>query len=246
MVYQIGICDDEISTCSELEKILTDYFKISGFDVRINIWYNAEDFMRDVPAKVKVDLLFLDIEMPGKNGINVGEYIREDIKNEAMHIIYVSSKTNYAMELFKVHPYDFMVKPIEQEKVIKNVEKLLELDEQDNRYFVYEYNRIKNKIHYGDIIYFESDGRHIKIICSDGTEKIFVGKMKELADSLPFSYVMVAQSFIINLRHIKMYKKDSCVMDNDRVINIGRKFKNAFNIKMIEYNKCGGVTDDAT
>jgi hypothetical protein len=57
---------------------------------------------------------------------------------------------------------------------------------------------------------------------------------------------MVAQSFIINLRHIKMYKKDSCVMDNDRVINIGRKFKNAFNIKMIEYNKCGGVTDDAT
>jgi hypothetical protein len=111
---------------------------------------------------------------------------------------------------------------------------------------VYEYNRIKNKIHYGDIVYFESDRRHIKIICCDGTEKTFVGKMKELADSLPFSFVMVAQSFVINLRHIKMYKKDSCVMDNDRVINIGRKFKDAFGIKMIEYNKCGGVTDDAT
>ena len=37
MVYQIGICDDEISTCSELEKILIDYFKMAGLDVQINI-----------------------------------------------------------------------------------------------------------------------------------------------------------------------------------------------------------------
>lgn len=51
---------------------------------------------------------------------------------------------------------------------------------QDNNYFVYEYNRIKNKIHYGDIVYFESDRKHIKIICSDGTERIFVGKLVEL------------------------------------------------------------------
>lgn len=49
------------------------------------------------------------------------------------------------MELFKIHPYDFIIKPIDKEKVINNVSKLLELDEQDNNYFVYEYNRIKIK-----------------------------------------------------------------------------------------------------
>ena len=217
MIYQIGICDDENSTCSELENILIDYFKVSGLNVQVNVWNCAEDFMRDVPLKVKVDLLFLDIELPNYNGIYVGEYIRNDINNYAMHIIYVSSKTNYAMELFKIHPYDFIIKPIDKEKVIKNVSKLLELDEQDNNYFVYEYNRIKNKIHYGDIVYFESDRKHIKIICS-----------------------MVAQSFIINIRHIRMFKKDSCIMDNGDCINIGRKYKDAFNIKMIEYNKRGG------
>ena len=240
MVYQIGICDDEISTCSELEKILIDYFKMAGLDVQINIWYRAEDFIRDVPQKIKVDLLFLDIEIPGKNGIHVGEYIRNDIKDEAMHIIYISSKTNYAMELFKVHPYDFIVKPIDEKKVVNNVSKLLEMDEHDNRYFTYEYNRIKNRIHYGDIVYFESDRKHIKIICSDGTQKEYVGKMKELIERLPFSFALVAQSFIINLRHIKMCKKDVCEMDNGHVINIGRKYKDAFSIKMIEYNKCVG------
>jgi DNA-binding LytR/AlgR family response regulator len=196
--------------------------------------------MKDVPSKVKIDLLFLDIEMPGNNGVHVGEYIRNEIKNEFMHIIYVSSKTNYAMELFKVHPYDFIVKPIDREKIISNVTKLLELDEHDNRYFSYEYNRVKNKIHYGDIVYFESDRKHIKIICSDGTKKEFVGKISEIVEVLPFSFALVAQSFVINLRHISLCKKDSCIMDNGDCINIGRKHKDTFSIKMIEYNKWEG------
>ena len=61
MIYQIGICDDENSTCSELESIIMDYFKIAGLNVQLNVWNCVEDFMRDVPAKVDVDILFLDI-----------------------------------------------------------------------------------------------------------------------------------------------------------------------------------------
>ncbi len=244
MVYQIGICDNEASTCVELENILNDYFKISDFEVQINIWHCAEDFFRDVPAKIKLDILFLEIEMPGQNGIQVGEYIRDDIKNEAMHIIYVSLKTNYAMELFKVHPYDFIVKPLNREKVINNVSKLLKMDERDNRYFVYEYNRIRNKLRYGNIMYFESDGKHIKIKCNDGTNGIFVGKINDLADRLPFSFVMVAKSFVINLKHVKMCKRDYCIMDNGQSINIGRKYKDNFIEKMVEYNKCREISAD--
>ena len=180
--------------------------------------------------------------MPGQNGIQVGEYIRDDIKNEAMHIIYVSSKTNYAMVLFKVHPYDFIVKPLNREKVINNVSKLLEMDERDNRYFVYEYNRIRNKLRYGNIMYFESDGKHIKIKCNDGTNGIFVGKINDLADRLPFSFVMVAKSFVINLKNVKMCKRDYCIMDDGQSINIGRKYKDNFIEKMVEYNKCREIT----
>lgn len=238
MIYQIGICDDEVSTCSDLEEFLVKYFRLIGIRVQISIWTNVEDFIRDVPSKIEVDILFLDIEMPGMNGIAAGEYIRNDIKKDAMHIIYISSKTNYAMELFKIHPYDFMVKPIDRDRLIKNVSKLLELDEHDNRYFVYEYNRVKYKIHYADIIYFESERKHIKIICCDGTKKEFVGKIKEVIEILPFSFVPVAQSFVINLRHIKLCKKDFCIMDNEYIISIGRKYKETFNRRIMEYNKC--------
>lgn len=236
-MYQIGICDDEVSTCSELERILLDYFNVSGIEVKVSVWYDAETFIKDVTSKVNLDALFLDIEIPGMNGVQIGEYIRNDMNNEAMNIIYISSKTNYAMDLFKVHPYDFMVKPIDKDKMINAVLKLMELDEHDSRYFVYEYNRVKNKVRYRDIEYFESNRKHIRIVCCDGEVLEFVGKLNEVMEELPNSFARAAQSYVINLRYIKMCKKDSCIMNNGCLINIGRKYKDDFSERLIEYSR---------
>ena len=79
MRYRIGLCDDEISTCSVLEKYIIDCFKEKGDNVEVFVWNSAESFIEDVPQKTCLDILFLDIELPGKNGIDVGYYIRESI-----------------------------------------------------------------------------------------------------------------------------------------------------------------------
>lgn len=237
MVYQIGICDDEKSTCSELEEIILNYFELSDIEVEVSVWNCAEDLIKDVPSKVELNILFLDIELPGQSGVFVGEYIRNDIHNDSMHILYISSKTNYAMSLFKVHPYDFLVKPISKDAVVSNISHLLKLDKQDKQYFWCEFNRCKSKIYMGDIVYFESDRKHIKVMCTNGEEGKFVGKINELAAQLPFSFSMIAKSYIINLRHIRECKKNCVTMDDGQVINIGRKYKDSFNTKIIEYNK---------
>ena len=131
MKYRIGICDDEISACSELEQYITDYFKEQTDSVEVLVWNSAEEFIKDVPEKVNVDILFLDIQLPRKNGVDVGHYIRETANNAAMQIIYISSQTSYAMELFELHPYNFLVKPLNREKVCGEIQKLLQLDNQD-------------------------------------------------------------------------------------------------------------------
>ena len=53
MKYRIGICDDEISTCSELEQYITDYFKEQLDSVEVLVWNTAEEFIKDVPEKVR-------------------------------------------------------------------------------------------------------------------------------------------------------------------------------------------------
>lgn len=233
MRYRIGICDDEISTCSELEKYILECFKDKIDNVEVLVWNSAETFMEDVPAKTYVDILFLDIELPGKNGVDVGYYIRESMSDAGMHIIYISSKTSYALKLFDVHPYNFLVKPIIQEKVCLEIEKLLQLDRQDRRFFTYFYNKNQYKVLLGDILYFKSEKHHINIICTDG-RKEYVGKLKQELENLPASFVMINQSVIVNLRHIKEFLVTELVMDNGDNVAISKNYRKAFNMKMLE------------
>ena len=63
--------------------------------------------MLEYLKREKADILFLDIELPGMNGVSVGKYIREILEDENIFLIYISSKQNYALQLFQNHPFDF-------------------------------------------------------------------------------------------------------------------------------------------
>lgn len=236
MVYKIGICDDEISTCSELEIFIAELFKNLNEKAEIYVWHSAEVFMEDVPERIDLNMLFLDIELPKKNGVDVGRYIRNEVSNQSMHIIYISSKKSYAYDLFEIHPYDFLIKPIDKKKVCSEIKELLSLNEQDSRFFTYEYNRTRYTMQVGNIIYFMSDKHTVKIICKDGEVK-FIGKLKEIIHRLPSNFCMIGQSYIVNIRHIKECHSNDVIMDNNEVLKISRSYKKQFSIKMIESNK---------
>lgn len=238
MKYRIGICDDEGFTCAELEKDVTDFFRKQEDDVEVFVWNTAEGFMEDVPSKVNLDILLLDIELPKKSGVDVGYYIRETIADAGMNIIFISSKTSYAMELFELHPYNFLVKPLDGEKVCVEIQKLLQLNNQDRRFFLYTYNRNQYKILMGDIIYFKCNKHHIKIICKS-EEKEYVGKLKSEIKKLPDNFAMISQSNIINLRHIKECSGTNVIMDNGDRLSISKNFRYEFNTIMLENSKWG-------
>lgn len=233
MRYRIGLCDDEISTCSVLEKYIIDCFKEKGDNVEVFVWNSAESFIEDVPQKTCLDILFLDIELPGKNGIDVGYYIRESIVDIGMHIIFISSKDSYALELFDIHPYNFLVKPISKVKVYCEIEKLLQLDREDRRFFTYFYNKNQYKVLLGNILYFMSDKHHINIVCTDG-KKEYVGKLKQELNKLPTNFAIINQSVVVNLRHIKEVLASALVMDNGDIVVISKSYRKEFNMKILE------------
>ena len=110
------ICDDEKSTCSELEEIILKYAKEKSVSLVTEVFYSG-DTLLDYLKREKINILFLDIELPGKDGVMVGKYIREVLEEENIFLIYISSKENYALQLFQNRPFDFLVKPIEAAKI---------------------------------------------------------------------------------------------------------------------------------
>ena len=70
--YRIGICDDNISVCSEIEEGIYRYFKDKEDKVDVNVWSSGEALIPDLKRGEVLDILFLDIELSGIDGIDIG------------------------------------------------------------------------------------------------------------------------------------------------------------------------------
>lgn len=100
-----------------LEEQIYELSKKIEIKADVEVWYSGESIQNDLKKGIELDLLFLDIELVQKNGIAVGNFIRNEMENMQTHIVYISSKESYAMQLFKVQPLDFLIKPISNENI---------------------------------------------------------------------------------------------------------------------------------
>ena len=234
MIYRIGICDDEQLTCSELENYINEIFECKDDEAEIYVWNSGEALKKDISNGVKIDILFLDIELLDSNGIELGKYIRNYMKNMSMNIVYISSMTEYAMELFKIHPYDFVVKPFDKNEIENLIDEMCGYYKQDNKHFKYCVYGKTNMVMMRDIKYFESRGRHIIINLVDNQSIQYVGQLKNEIKKLPLNFVEIGKSYIINLKHMKECHVSYVVMDDGK--ELGRAYRNYFNEKILEYN----------
>ena len=94
------ICDDEKK---HMFRARRDYTEICEREERFTCdrSFYSGDTLLDYLKREKINILFLDIELPGKDGVMVGKYIREVLEEENIFLIYISSKENYALQLFK-------------------------------------------------------------------------------------------------------------------------------------------------
>ena len=236
MIYRIGICDDEQLTCSELENYINEIFECKDDEAEIYVWNSGEALKKDISNGVKIDILFLDIELLDSNGIELGKYIRNYMKNMSMNIVYISSMTEYAMELFKIHPYDFVVKPFDKNEIENLIDEMCGYYKQDNKHFKYCVYGKTNMVMMRDIKYFESRGRHIIINLVDNQSIQYVGQLKNEIKKLPLNFVEIGKSYIINLKHMKECHVRYVVMDDGKELGISRAYSNYFNEKILEYN----------
>lgn len=179
-MYRVGICDDENGTCSELEQLIYCFGEKQARDIEVDIRYTGENLCASLEKGSIIDILFLDIELISTDGIMVGSYIREKLENFEISIIYISSKSSYAMSLFRVQPIDFLIKPLTQEMIDEVMSRSIRQYELKNQTFECRSKGNYYKVPYKEIIYFYSDNKKINIVQKDKTLQ-FNGKLKKVA-----------------------------------------------------------------
>lgn len=228
------ICDDEKSTCEEMEQMLRRFAFETCMELETDVFYEGNTLVQYLKTEQAPDILFLDIELPGKNGVEVGKFIRETMRNSAMFLVYISSRKEYAMELFQNQPFDFLVKPIKQEKLYRVMEKIFDIAGRMENYFVYRNQGDSRRIPYKDILYFESDVRKINIVTEKGMES-FYGKLSEVEADCPDSlFLRIHKSFLINMYYVKGLSYDHITMVNGDVLVVSKANRVMVRRKMME------------
>lgn len=235
-MYKVAICDDEINQCAELEKEIIRFFEERAEDCEVEVWYDSESLCREI-KEYSPEILFLDIELPENNGVYVGKYIRETLKNDRMNIVFISHKTNYALELFQIHPYDFFIKPIDVKILYGTLTKILRLEDVQKKEFRYTFNKMGYSIPYGEIMYFSSRNKTITISKIDGESKYYYGKLGDIVLDLPFQFVCVSKSYIVNIKYIKSWRSDLVILENDMEISIAQSKRADFKKAIYNYGR---------
>lgn len=240
-MYRIGICDDDKILCAVLEEQIYELSKEIAIKVEIEVWYSGESIQNDLKKGIELDLLFLDIELVQKNGIAVGNFIRNEMENMQTHIVYISSKESYAMQLFKVQPLDFLIKPVPAEHIREVLIRSIKQKSNTETYFEYQKGNSVFRVPVRDIAYFMSMNKKIIIVKKDGKGKFpseeFYGKLKSIAENLPADFLMIHQSYIINQTYVSEYSYETVKMVNGENLNISKPYRKETRSKIKQYQK---------
>lgn len=184
----------------------------------------------------RIDLLFLDIELPDINGIVVADFIRKRLEIADMQIVFMADREDYAMQLFAYQPLDFKIKPIktsQMEEIMKNYTKYVFAK---RIRFIYKKEKYFKQVPYGDIMYFISDSRKIRIVCQD-YEDTFYGKLCDIRESLPSEFLQIHKSYIINCRYVKTFHCHSVILENNQTLSISKPYRETIRNMVKEIKK---------
>lgn len=224
---KIAICDDEDFAIDEIERLILSFDKCDiSYD--ISRFCDGEKLLQSISGKKFFDIIFIDVELNGINGIDIAEKIK--IQCSDTIIIFVSNHSSYALDAFRAQALRFLVKPVSKEVFdevfSKAVKKYLSLTTQ----IVFKRENERFSTNVNDIIFVEGYHRHIMVHTKDGAFES-VGKLGELFERLqPFGFVQIHQGYIVNMNHIKHFGKNDILLDNGATVSISvRKKQEALN-----------------
>lgn len=235
-MYRIGICDDDKILCALLEEQFQLLSTELSIKFEIEVWYSGESLEGDLKKGIGLDILFLDIELLQRNGIEVGTFIRDELEDTDTHIVYISSKESYAMQLFQIQPLDFLIKPISKEKLKEVLNRSMKRKKNEESCFEYQKGSQFFRIPIKEILYFMSRDKRILIIKRNGQEE-FYGKLKKLSEQLPTGFLMIHQSYIIHQEYVGEYSYENVKMMNGDILSISKPYRKEVRAKIKQYQK---------
>lgn len=211
---KIAICDDCSNDINILERLLltNNYIKNHG---QITEFASSTEFSANINGHT-YDVVFLDVDMPDKNGIELGKYINENSPNT--FIVFVTNYSQYAVDAFDCEAFHYLLKPLNEYKANKVINSLIQKYKEKNKYHIIKIKTETKRIPIKDIYYIEYCRRHVIYHLKD-KEYETVGKFSDIYNELKeFGFYQIHQGYIVNMDKISDFDKYSVILQDDKTV----------------------------
>ena len=216
--YRTLIADDEQPARDRLKKLLAEHAD------KVELIGEAQNGLecREMIDRLKPDLVFLDIQMPGLNGFEVLQQT-----THSPVVIFCTAYDEFALQAFQTNSIDYIVKPVKAERIQKSIEKLDTLkhhsDKQELLRIIESYISQTPKkeitsipvklgdrmlfVRIEDVSYFSAEEKYVSIYTKDGKTYLCDFPLKSLEEKLGDTFLRIHRSLLVNVSRIREINK---------------------------------------
>lgn len=213
---RIAVCDDEELFRIEFKSVLDKVLINAEYDIDT---FSGGSSLYEAFLKNPFDLVFLDIEMPGIDGITLAKRLRTVSEN--VQIVFLTSHIEYALEGYEVNALRYLVKPVDMNK-LSEVLKYIQDKKNNSRQIMIKQEGEDIVIDISDVIYMESMDKNVRIVTSK-SEYITRYNISDYEEELKNSgFLRIHRGYLISLSKVKKIVKNNVVMDGDISLPVSR------------------------
>ncbi|MBS7146252.1 MAG: response regulator transcription factor [Roseburia sp.] len=220
-MIKIAFCDDDMEVLHQMNELLDRYRVERNEDITYAAFQSPFELLTEIEKGIRPDILFLDVVMPGQNGMDVAKEIRQYDTN--MKIIFLTSSPEFAVESYSVGAYFYQLKPIWEESFFRLMDAVLaECEKKKKNSLILRSKDGITRIDLQQLEYCEVLGRKLLFHLENGAVLEGAGSLDDLAGQLMqySNFFRPHRSFLVNMEYIQNISSRSIKMVNDAEIPI--------------------------
>lgn len=234
---KIAICEDQKEEAEWLKKQIENWGLQKNIPSIITLYENAAQFWFDYGPEKDFDVLILDIEMPGENGISLARKLRE--KQDDIPIIFVTGAGEYMSEGYDVQAVHYLLKPVVKNKLEECLQRVYEKLEAKEPPLIINTDRGMIKLTQKEIIKIESFSRYCIYTTLKGEYQVNIPLKDALKDLREEHFAYTHRGIIVNLKHVETITRDQVTLTGGYSALISRRQYAGFNQAFITYYNGG-------